>query len=79
MTERWSARVCAAWSTPQPDLHVIAEAGTLDEAIAICRQRRPAVAVLNINVSAPALLRAVHELRSACDDTPGRRHFAPRR
>src|SRR6188474_1074482 len=52
------------------DLHVVAEAGTLDEGIAICRQRRPAVVVLNINVSAPALLRAVHELRSACDDMP---------
>jgi two-component system, NarL family, response regulator DevR len=53
-----------------PDLHVVAEAGSLGEGIAICQQRRPAVAVLNINVSAPALLRAVHELRSACDDTP---------
>lgn len=54
----------------EPDLRVIAEAGSLDEAIAICRQQQPAVAVLNINVSAPALLRAVHELRSACDDRP---------
>jgi DNA-binding NarL/FixJ family response regulator len=54
----------------EPDLRVIAEAGSLDEGVAACRDHRPAVAVLNINVSAPALLRAVHELRNEMDDTP---------
>jgi len=54
----------------EPDLRVIGEASTLDEGVAICREHRPAVAILSINVSAPALLRAVHELRSQTDDTP---------
>ena len=53
-----------------PDLHVVAEAGSLGEGIEMCRLHRPAVAVLNINVSAPALLRSVQELRRETGDTP---------
>jgi DNA-binding NarL/FixJ family response regulator len=54
----------------EPDLRVVGEAGSLKEGVAMCRQHRPAVAVLNINVSAPALLRAVRELRDETEDGP---------
>jgi two-component system response regulator DevR len=54
----------------ETDLRVVGEASSLAEGVALCREHRPAVAVLSINVSAPALLRAVHELRSETGGTP---------
>jgi len=54
----------------EPDLRVVAEANSLREGVALWRKHRPAVAVLNINVSAPALLRAVKELRDETEDRP---------
>ena len=54
----------------EADLHVIGEVSSLDNGLAICRQHRPAVVVLSLNVSAPALLRSVHELRDETNDTP---------
>ncbi len=54
----------------ESDLHVIGEVSSLDDGLAVCRRHRPAVVLLSLNVSAPALLRLVHELRDETDDTP---------
>jgi DNA-binding NarL/FixJ family response regulator len=54
----------------EPDLRVIGEVSSLDDGLAVCRRHRPAVVLLSINVSAPALLRYVHELRDETNDAP---------
>ena len=54
----------------EPDLRVIGEATSLDDGLAITRRHRPSVTLLSVSVSAPALLRAVHELRDETNNTP---------
>src|SRR5687767_4817146 len=53
----------------EPDLEVVAEAGTVPDAIRLIRAHRPAVAVLDLNMPGGSSLEAIPELRSSTPKT----------
>jgi two-component system response regulator NreC len=53
----------------EPDLEVVAEAGTVPDAIRLIRAHRPAVAVLDLNMPGGSSLEAIPELRSSTPET----------
>src|ERR671911_397872 len=53
----------------EPDLEVVAEAGTVPDAIRLVRAHRPTVAVLDLNMPGGSTLEAIPELRSSTPET----------
>ena len=53
----------------EPDLEVVAEAGTVPEAIRLVRAHRPTVAVLDLNMPGGSSLEAIVELRGTTPET----------
>jgi two-component system, NarL family, response regulator NreC len=53
----------------EPDLEVVAEAGTVPDAIRLIRAHRPAVAVLDLNMPGGSSLEAIPELRDSTPET----------
>ena len=53
----------------EPDLHVVAEAGTVDETIARVGEHRPAVLLLDLHMPGGGSLPALGEIRAAAPDT----------
>ncbi len=53
----------------EPDLEVVAEAGTVPDAMRLVRAHRPAVAVLDLNMPGGSGLQAIPELRASTPET----------
>jgi two-component system response regulator NreC len=53
----------------EPDLEVVAEAGTVPDAVRLVRAHRPAVAVLDLNMPGGSSLEAIPELRRSTPET----------
>jgi two-component system, NarL family, response regulator NreC len=53
----------------EPDLQVVAEAGTVPDAIRLIRAHRPTVAVLDLNMPGGSSLEAIPELRKSTPET----------
>ena len=53
----------------EPDFEVVAEAGTVPDAVRLIRAHRPAVAVLDLNMPGGSSLEAIPELRSSTPET----------
>jgi two-component system, NarL family, response regulator NreC len=53
----------------EPDLEVVAEAGTVPDAVRLVRAHRPAVAVLDLNMPGGSSLDAITELRESTPET----------
>ena len=53
----------------EPDLEVVAEAGTVPEAVRLVRAHRPTVAVLDLNMPGGSSLEAIVELRGSTPET----------
>jgi two-component system response regulator NreC len=53
----------------EPDLEVVAEAGTVPDAMRLVRAHRPTVAVLDLNMPGGSSLDAIPELRSSTPET----------
>jgi two-component system response regulator NreC len=53
----------------EPDLEVVAEAGTVPDAVRLVRAHRPAVAVLDLNMPGGSSLEAIPELRASTPET----------
>ena len=49
-TIRWSGRACAACSTREPDLEVVGEAGSGEEAVALAARLRPDVVLMDLRM-----------------------------
>lgn len=50
----------------EPDLHVVAEAATIDDAMALCREHEPDVVLLDLDTPTSGLVEEVGRLRAAC-------------
>ena len=53
----------------EPDLEVVAETGTVPDAVRLIRAHRPTVAVLDLNMPGGSSLEAIPELRSSTPET----------
>ena len=53
----------------EPDLHVVGEAGTGDEALALCERLQPDLALLDVRLPGLSGIRVVAELRERCPGT----------
>src|ERR687898_375019 len=53
----------------EPDLEVVAEAGTVPDAVRLIRAHRPAVAVLDLNMPGGSSLEAIPKLRASTPET----------
>jgi DNA-binding NarL/FixJ family response regulator len=49
-------------------MEVIAETDTIDAALTFCRQRRPNVVLMDLDLPAPGLMQGVQRLRRECSD-----------
>jgi DNA-binding NarL/FixJ family response regulator len=49
-------------------MEVIAETDTIDAALSYCRQRRPNVVLMDLDLPAPGLMQGVQRLRRECSD-----------